>query len=172
MAEVCIAACTADLRTHHAMGHITVGGDGITGRTIPEAGPTGAGIKFGVGVEQISSAADALVGPFALVVPVDACKSTFSAAFSGHLELFWTELLAPLVLRALHFGAGINHGSVVSGHHATQCHRSPGAALGPEQPVLPPPQAVPAGCAGHRACLRAVQGAPAIGWLPLQSRPG
>ena len=68
--EVGIATGAIDLNPHHAVGQITLGGDRVWGGPIPEAGPTRSGLEFGLGTEQRRPAADAVVHPRGLVVPV------------------------------------------------------------------------------------------------------
>src|SRR6266481_5348487 len=66
----------------------------LVGRGV-EAGPTGAGIEFGFGIEQRCAAGDALIHPRLVVVPVLAAEGTLGARFARHVVLLGCKLLAP-----------------------------------------------------------------------------
>lgn len=60
-----------------------------------EAGPAGPRIEFCSGTEQLILAADTDVEAIALIVPVGASESAFSALLARHPVLFRGQLRAP-----------------------------------------------------------------------------
>ena len=76
---------------------------------LPETGPSGAAVEFGIGAEEFLSAADALIGSFGVVIPVNAGKGPLSAFFTGYLVLLGRELFLPfsIGLGDRVFGAGL-----------------------------------------------------------------
>ena len=102
MAQVGTAIGAADFSAHHAVAGILVGADGVWVDPLPKAGPARAGIKLGVGAEELSAAANAAVHAITFVIPVGPSKSAFSPAFACDAELFGSQFGAPVVLACFH----------------------------------------------------------------------
>src|SRR5690349_4878987 len=95
-----------------------------------EAGPAGAAVELRVRGEQLRPAANAVVHPLALLVPVRARERPLGTGLARHLVLLRRQLLAPLGVRLL----DLLHGERVEGGGGG----SPDA-LRAECPARPPP---------------------------------
>ena len=65
---------------------------------LKETRPAGAGIKFGVGSEQVEIAGDTPIQPRLMIVPVDSAERPFGAFFARDTVLLGRELFLPLGL--------------------------------------------------------------------------
>ena len=99
MPEMGIAFGAGNRRANHPQSRVTDLGYVFFGYGSPEAGPSGAGVKFGSGVEERVVAADAAVDAFVVKVPVFPGIGDFSVGVAGNVEDAGAELLAPLVGR-------------------------------------------------------------------------
>ena len=70
VSQMGVTAATDDLGSHHEVATIRMLFDVLKRRRRPEAGPARAGVKFGIGAEQLISTADAFVNTFVLEVVV------------------------------------------------------------------------------------------------------
>src|SRR6266850_7639242 len=90
-----VAAGAASFRTGHAVGAIGVLADILLISGSKEAGPAGAGLEFGLGIEQRSATAHAGIHSFFVIVPVLAGEGTLGSGFPHHVVLLSGKLLAP-----------------------------------------------------------------------------
>src|SRR5688572_32778208 len=86
---------------HEAM--VVLGGDVFFRHRRPEARPAGAGVKLGIGAEQLVAAAGAAVHAFVVMVPILAGKSALGALLPADLKLLVGQLLAPLLFGFFYF---------------------------------------------------------------------
>src|SRR5262245_7032592 len=83
----------------HKQAAVLMGAHRLFRRRLVEAGPTGARVELGAGVEQRLAATDAFVHAIVVVVPVLAGEGAFGAVLAGHAVLLRRQLLAPLLIR-------------------------------------------------------------------------
>ena len=95
------------------MGAIFFGDDGSRTNSLPETGPPGTGVEFGIGTKQRDVTADAVVGAAVLKVPVSTSEGSFRTPLASHLELLRSQLLFPLLWGAFN---AIAAGGGWSGH--------------------------------------------------------
>src|SRR5262249_31959018 len=74
----------------------------VSGRS-PEAGPTSPRFKLRVRVKQWLITTNAAISSFVFAIPIGARESAFRPFAPGDIELFWTQLLAPLGVRFFEF---------------------------------------------------------------------
>ena len=86
MPEVGSAARAQDLLANHAVGHVFLHADGLTGERQEEARPAGPGIVLVIGTEQRRIATDAVVIAVALVIDVLPREGPFSALVLGSVK--------------------------------------------------------------------------------------
>jgi hypothetical protein len=122
-------------RAHHAVA--AVGGGFHRPRLgVPEAGPAGAAVEFGMGIEQFGAAAGALELAGALFLVQRAGARALGAAFAQHAVLFRSKF-------AIRFGIGICHGVFLSLPNTSKAAKSYGfeaitmASMLLSWPVLP-----------------------------------
>lgn len=96
MAKMGATAGAANFGAYHAMAAVSVERDCLGCDTLPETGPSRAGVKLGVRTEKIGAAADTSIGAPALVIPINARERPFSAPLASDPILLWREALAPL----------------------------------------------------------------------------
>src|SRR5881396_545886 len=99
VAEVGIAPAARQLGSLHDQAVVGPCLDVLPGDGLPEARPAGPGLELGVRREQVVAAADALVDPLLVVVPVPSREGSLRPLFAGDLELRGCELLAPFIVR-------------------------------------------------------------------------
>jgi hypothetical protein len=95
VAEVGTAVSAADFRTEHTVAGIHYFFDFLPVQGLVEAGPAGAGVKFGAGIKQGFSAADATVDTGRFAIPVLAGEWGFGASLAGDIVLLRSEALFP-----------------------------------------------------------------------------
>lgn len=103
MSEVCAASAAEDFGALHAVGSVVSFGDGLWGDGLVVAGPSAAGFVFGVGIEEVLLAGDALVGAVFFVVVEFAGEGRFGAAAANDAVGFWAEFFFPLFFGFLDF---------------------------------------------------------------------
>jgi hypothetical protein len=96
MAQVRVAAGAKNLGADHAVAAVFMRDDVLLGHGPEKTGPAGAGIELSARLEQRQPAADAAVHTLPLVIQERAAERPLSALAAGDLELFWTQLIAPL----------------------------------------------------------------------------
>ena len=96
MAKVGVTTGAANFGADHAVAAVGVDCDRLGCDTLPETGPSRAGIKFGVRAEKIGAAADTPIGASALVVPIGSRERPFGAPLASDPILLWSEAFAPL----------------------------------------------------------------------------
>jgi len=87
MPQMCVTVGAQNLGSLHAVTCIGLYLDALILNGIPEARPTRSRLKFFLGMEQVSSAANALEDSIFVSIPVLAGESAFGAAVPGHLVL-------------------------------------------------------------------------------------
>src|SRR5450759_47672 len=93
-----IALRTARLGASHAIAGVGVLTDVVAVGGGIEARPSGSRIKLGFRTKKQIAAADAVVRPVVVLVPVLAGEGALGAAGAGHLILLGSKLLPPLGL--------------------------------------------------------------------------
>src|SRR2546426_4461128 len=95
MAEVGAAAGTVDLRTPREQAVVFFGADVVVNEGLKEARPARAGIKLGVGTEQVEITRDAPIQPPLVIVPVLAAERAFGAFLASDPVLLGSEQFLP-----------------------------------------------------------------------------
>src|SRR5438445_11992141 len=93
MAQVSLTAAADHFVPAHKERVILLGFDGLFGNRLPIAGPTGAGIKFGIRTEQLLSAAHALIRTLVMVVPISTREGALGCFLAGDTKLLSGQLL-------------------------------------------------------------------------------
>ena len=75
-------------------------GDGIFVDRLKKTRPAAPGVVFRLGTEERRVAADTVIGPGRLLVPVAPAEGAFRSGATRHLEFLFTQLLAPFALAA------------------------------------------------------------------------
>ena len=92
-----VALFALHLGSGHSVGAICLSFDILFVDRRPETRPAGAGIKLCVGAEECIAAAHTPVHPLFVVIPIAAGKGPLRSSLAGNLELFWRQLLFPLL---------------------------------------------------------------------------
>ena len=79
MAEVPVAAGAKNFRAHHEEAPIRLRAHGTLLRRRVEARPTGTGVEFGPGIEELIATAGANIGAILLAIPILARESALGA---------------------------------------------------------------------------------------------
>ncbi len=99
MTEVGVTPAALDLHPSHAQAIVRLGCNILWRDRRPETWPSCARIELCIRAEQVVATADALVDPFILAVVVFPRERPFCPLLPTHVELSWSELLAPLLVR-------------------------------------------------------------------------
>src|SRR5277367_2038719 len=86
-----------DSITNHAVADVADRADILRRNWLPETGPTGAGIKLGLGGEQRVVAADATKHALLVQVPILSAVGKFGVSVASNVEGGGRELLLPIV---------------------------------------------------------------------------
>jgi hypothetical protein len=100
VAEMGAAAAAQDFRSPHAVACVMLRIHDSFGDGLVEAGPAGAGVEFGVGIEQRLAAAHAFEHAFSLVVVVLSAEWAFGALQPRDDILLVGEHLPPFFIRS------------------------------------------------------------------------
>jgi len=96
MAKMRIALAALDLSARHSEAFVAGLIHVFLGDGLPEAGPTGARFKLGLGAEESVVAADAAIDSVVVIVPGATGVRPLRAAVPGHLVGGRRELLLPV----------------------------------------------------------------------------
>src|SRR5215469_639110 len=100
MPEVSFAAGTENFCSPHPERIVLPLRDVLFGNGLPKAGPAGAGLEFGLRVEQDRVAADAVIKPIRVITGISASKGALGRRAARDFEIFPSQLLLP-------FGQGL-----------------------------------------------------------------
>src|SRR5580700_516612 len=103
MPQVGAALSASRLSPNHAVGGVLVLLNLILVGRLEKARPARARIEFCRGIKQRFPAANAVVRPRILGLPVLAGKSRLRPGLAGHVILLWRKFLLPLRLVLYHF---------------------------------------------------------------------
>jgi len=106
MPQVRIALSTKRFYSPHAMAGIGLGTHAIRVQSRVETRPTRARIKLGRTVKELCPAARAAICAVFVVVPILAGERRLRALLPGHMILFRTQFLTPLLIGFLGFFHG------------------------------------------------------------------
>lgn len=103
VAQMCAAFAAHDLGALHAVGVVFFGFHVFLNDGLEEAGPTGAGFKLRIGIEQFVAAGRAFVYARLLGLVVLAGERTFGALHAADLVLFGRQFFLPFFFGFLNF---------------------------------------------------------------------
>jgi hypothetical protein len=84
-----------DFGTAHKPAAVFFGADVFITDRLPEAGPAGARIKFGVRIEQFITAAYTAINAGIFAVVIFTGERTFGTFLAGDMELLFGQLIMP-----------------------------------------------------------------------------
>src|SRR5580698_3682626 len=99
MAEMRVAEAARDRGARHAERKVADLAHVFLRNGLPEAGPAGARLEFGLGAEQGRGAANAAIEAFVVIVPIFAGIGAFRARMARYFERIGGQLLLPLGIR-------------------------------------------------------------------------
>ena len=95
MTEVTAASTAKDFSSFHKECAVLLLDDLLRIHWLPEAGPTGSRVKFGVGGKEFLIAGRAAIGAGCVLVPVLVVEGWLSSCLSQNVELLFSQLLLP-----------------------------------------------------------------------------
>src|SRR5205807_7515955 len=126
VAQVGAAGAADHLGADHAVGAIGALVHVLGVDWLVEAGPAGAGLELGLGVEERLAAADAAVRAIVVAVPVLAREGSLGARPARDLVLLVGQLLTPLLIGLVHLGVHISKSQRTALRYARRpCRRTP-----------------------------------------------
>ena len=98
MPEMRATAGAVDFGAAREQAIVCFGADVTFDHGLKETWPAGAGIKFGVGSEQVEIAGDTPIQPRLMIVPIGSAERPFGASFARDPVLLGRELFLPFGL--------------------------------------------------------------------------
>jgi hypothetical protein len=98
MTKMGSAAGASYLITRHPMTGIGSYGYFVSGQRCIETWPPGAGLKFGIGAEQLIPARAAEINSFFVIVPIQILVRQLCVCFAQNLKLSGSQNLSPFII--------------------------------------------------------------------------
>ena len=98
MAQMCVTFLAQYFRSLHEQTVICFRIYAFLIQWFPEAGPTGAGIVFGVRIKKCISTANTKISPFGFGIIIFSGERAFCSLVSANLKLFFRQLFLPLLI--------------------------------------------------------------------------